>query len=119
MKNIDPESQLIEELHAKVRAFLAQGFSNEQIIDKLKAENLQPYYIEIVIENVQTQKNNRKSLINSTITGSFFVITGLAINFLSYKFSENSNSSSFLLFWGIVVVGIVTIVRGVILYRHQ
>lgn len=117
MKDRDIEAQSIEILHNKVRAFLNQGLTNEQIIDKMIDENLQPYYIETIIENIQNEKIKRKGLINSLVTGGFIVIAGLSINLLSYIFSENTNSSSFLIFWGIVVAGIVAIIRGLILYR--
>lgn len=118
MTNRNPASQSIEEIHTKVRTFLSQGLTNEQIIEKMSNENLQAYYIEMVIENIHNEKINRKSLINSIITGSFIVVSGLAINILSYKFSQNTNSSSSFIFWGVVVVGIVTIIRGLILYRN-
>ena len=117
MEQLDPTSLKVEALHAKVRTFIKQGLTNEQIKDQLKDENLQPYYIETIIENIQDEKDDKKSFRNSMIMGGFFVIGGLAINILSYQFSEKTNSSSFLLLWGIVVVGIVTIVRGIILYR--
>lgn len=107
----------IEAIHEKVRTLLKQGLTNEQIMDELKDENLQPYYIETVIENINNENENKKSLRNSIIMGGFFVIAGLAINILSYRFSENMNATSFLLFWGIIVTGIVTIARGLILYR--
>ena len=117
MENPESASLVIEALHAKVRTFLEQGLTHDQIKDRLKDENLQSYYIETIIENIQDEKEDKKSFRNLMIMGGFFVIGGLAINILSYKFSENMNSSSFMLFWGIVVAGIVTIVRGVILYR--
>ncbi len=117
MENFDPTTQTIEILHAKVRTFLKEGLTNEQIIDKLKEEDLQPYYIETIIENIQDEDDDKKSLRNSIIMGSFFIIGGLILNILSWRASENMGSSSFLLFWGIVVMGIVTVARGVILYR--
>jgi len=118
MEQLDPTSLKIEALHEKVKTFLKQGLTHEQIKEQLRDENLQPYYIETIIENIQDEKDDKKSFRNSIIMGGFFVIAGLAINVLSYKFSENTNSTSFMLFWGIVVIGIVTIVRGIILYRR-
>src|SRR5689334_22175535 len=117
MENPESTSLKIEALHEKVRTFLKQGLTHDQIKDQLKDENLQAYYIETIIENIQDEKEDKKSFRNSMIMGGFFVIAGLAINILSYKFSDNTGSSSFLLFWGIVVTGIVTIARGFILYR--
>lgn len=117
MEQLDPTSHKVEALHTKVRIFLKQGLTHDQIKDQLKDENLQAYYIETIIENIQDEKEDKKSFRNSMIMGGFFVIGGVAINILSYKFSENASSSSFLLFWGIIVTGIVTIVRGIILYR--
>ena len=110
-------SEKIKFLHNKVHSLLKQNFTNEQIIEELKKENLEQYYIETIIENIKHEKTNNKNFWNSMIMGGFYIVSGLAINFFSYRFSENSNSSGFYLFWGIVVFGIVTIIRGFILYR--
>ncbi|BAV09676.1 hypothetical protein SAMN05421788_1011113 [Filimonas lacunae] len=113
----DAASRTIEAIHESVRTYLKQGLTNEQIIEKLKEENLEPYYIETVIDNIYKEYEDKKNLKNAILTGSILVIVGLVINMLSYRLSENMNSSAFLLFWGIVVTGIVTIIRGMILYR--
>lgn len=104
-------------LHDTVRNYLKQGLSDDAIVEKLQEEQLERYYIETVIENIREEAADRRSFINSIIMGVFFIVGGLLINILSYRAAENMNSSFFLLFWGIVVTGVVTIVRGFILYR--
>jgi hypothetical protein len=118
MENLDATSHKVEILHTKVRTFLKEGLTHEQIIDKLKGEDLQPYYIETIISNIEDEDDDKKSLRNSIIMGGFFIIGGLILNILSYRASENMGSSSFILFWGIVVMGVVTVARGLILYRR-
>ncbi|MBL0357725.1 MAG: hypothetical protein IPP72_12950 [Chitinophagaceae bacterium] len=117
MKQQDNSTDKVALLHNKVRSCLKQGLTDDAIIEKLQEEKLERYYIEIIIENIRNEASDRKSFINSIIMGAFFIICGLLINILSYRVSENRSSSSFLLFWGIVVTGVVTIVRGFILYR--
>lgn len=108
----------IKALHDKIAVLLKRGLTNGQIIQELKNENLEPYYIETIIQNIMEEKEDNKSFRNSMIMGAFFIIAGLAINILSYTLSDNMGASSFLLFWGIVVTGIVTVIRGFILYKR-
>ena len=76
MENLDPASQTVEILHAKVGDFLKEGLTHDQIIDKLKDEGLQPYYIETIIANIEDDNDDKKSLRNSIIMGGFFIIGG-------------------------------------------
>jgi len=48
--------------------------------------------------------------------GGFYLLIGLLLNYLSYKIAVDINAF-FYLFWGIIVLGIITIVKGFILYR--
>jgi uncharacterized membrane protein HdeD (DUF308 family) len=85
---------------------------------QLQQQGLQPYYIEMIIENIKNEKANNKSFRNSLIMGIFYIVAGVLVNIFSYRIAENTNSSFFYLFWGIVVLGIVTIIRGFILYKR-
>jgi hypothetical protein len=97
---------------------LDQNYTNEAIIEKLKQQGLEPYYIETIIENVHDQLSDKKSFRNSMIMGLFYITGGLMINIFSYKIAADANASFFYLFWGIVAFGIITIVRGFILYKR-
>lgn len=117
MNRKDQTDEKIAQLHDKVKAYLDKGYSRDRILQELQGENLEPYYIETIIENISSEEEDQSSFRNSMIMGGFFIVGGLALNILSYRMSENTGSMSFLLFWGILVTGIVTVIRGFILYR--
>lgn len=117
MKSSDPLSEKVERLHEEVRMRLKQNQSHEQIFKSLEEKGLEPYYIKTVIQNIEDEKADKKSFRNSMIMGLGYVIGGLLINYFSYKFAVESGSFVIYIFWGIVAVGIVTIIRGFILYR--
>ena len=117
MKSFDQSSQKVEQLHEEVRMRLKQKQTPEQIYNSLEEKGLEPYYIKTIIQNVEDEKDDKKSFRNSMIMGIGYIVGGIVINIFSYKFAVESNSFVFYIFWGIVVVGIVTVIRGFILYR--
>ena len=106
-----------DELHLQVKNLLKMNYTNEAIAEELKKHGTEPYYIETIIRNIENEKADKKSFRNSMVMGSAYLFGGFLINVFSYRFSENAQSSSFFAFWGIVVLGIITILRGVILYK--
>jgi len=116
MKNKDLTNE-IKELHSQVENLLSEDYTNEEIIELLQKQGLAPYYIETIIANIQDDESNKQNFRNSMTMGCFYIVAGLAVNFFSYKIAQNFGSSIFFLFWGIVVLGIVTITRGFILYK--
>jgi len=107
----------IEELHLQVKKLLSENHTNEAIVEQLQKQGLERYYIETIIENIRDEELDKKSFRNSMIMGLFYIAAGLLINIFSYRIAENISSSFFYLFWGVVVLGIVTIARGFILYK--
>jgi hypothetical protein len=107
----------IEQLYLLVKKLIDEKYANEEIIKQLQKQGLEPYYIKMIIENVENDKADRKSLRNSIIMGVYFIVAGILINIFSYTIAVKANSLYFILFWGIVAYGIVTIVRGFILYK--
>jgi hypothetical protein len=107
----------IEALHLQVDALIEKNYSKEAIIEELTKQGLAPYYIETIIDNLENEKADKKSFRNSMIMGITYFVGGLLINIFSYTIAENENSTMFYAFWGVMVLGIVTIVRGFILYK--
>ena len=91
--------------------------AEEEIIEELKKDGIETHYAQIVIENVRDDKDDLKSFRNSLIMGGFYIGGGLLLNFFSYNFATAANSVFFYFFWGIIVLGLVTIIRGFILYK--
>ena len=117
MTRIGDTSKQIKLLHTRVIQLLSEKYTDEEISEELKKDGIDDHYSQSLIENVRNDKANRKSLRNSLIMGSFYIAGGLLLNFFSYKMAVVNNSNFFYLFWGIIALGIVTIIRGIILYK--
>ena len=117
MRKKDETSQQVKLLHLKVKKLLQSNYSEDEIIEELKKDGIETHYAQIVIENVRDDKDDVKSFRNSLIMGGFYIGGGLLLNFFSYNFATAANSVFFYFFWGIIVLGLVTIIRGFILYK--
>lgn len=99
----------IRQLHFQVKKWLDENCPDEEIVNRLQKQGVEPYYARTVIDNIHEEKQNGKSFRNAMIMGSFYIIGGLLVNYYSYQLASTSNSTTFFLFWGIVVWGIITV----------
>lgn len=109
----------IAQLHQKVKELINNDFSEDEITAALEQDGIEAGYSRLIIENVLGDKRDRADFWKLIFMGSFFTIGGLLLNYYSYKISEISSSSFFILYWGIVVFGIVQIFRAFILYKKS
>lgn len=107
----------IKNLHAKAKSLLKQDMDEDAIIEDLKKEGIDSHYAQLIIENVKGDIRDRADAWKLTMMGSFFIVGGIYINYFSYRIAVNANSTFFYLFWGIVVVGILMLVRTFFLFR--
>ncbi|MBL0146510.1 MAG: hypothetical protein IPP48_12975 [Chitinophagaceae bacterium] len=109
----------VERLHNNVKQFLQSGKTENEIIELLKQEGLEEYYVQTIIDNVLADKRDRKDFWKLILMGTFTVVSGLFINYSSYSFAVQNGSGYFYLFWGIIVVGLLMIVRAFILFNKK
>jgi hypothetical protein len=107
----------IEQLHGKVRSLLSQGLNEIEITRTLEKEGIDPGYAGLIIDNIKTDERDRKDFWKLIIMGLFFVIGGLTINYLSYTIAVNINATFYFIYWGVVAMGIIFLVRAFALYR--
>ena len=107
----------VKHLHTKARSLLTKKKNDEEIITELTKEGIDSNYAVIVLENVKNDIYDKKEFWKHLIMGSIIVIAGLAINYLSYNHAEETGSGYFLALWGVVVIGIIIIMRGIIIFR--
>jgi hypothetical protein len=118
---MEPEKDItrkIQVLHAKANALLKQDYADEQIVAELCQSGISADYARTILENVYSDISLRKEFRNVLITGVMITVMGLAINIYSYLFAERMNAGSFLLLWGIVVAGIIMIIKAIGIYRR-
>ena len=109
----------IEQLHNKARGLLNSGMDEEEIITALQREGIDPAYAALIIQNIKADNRDRMDFWKLILMGLFFIIGGLVINYFSYHIAVRSNSIFFYLYWGILVVGIIMLIRAFSLYRKD
>ena len=107
----------IATLHKKAKALLKQDIDEAEMIEALKEEGIDPGYAQLIIENVKNDIRDRADAWKLTLMGTFFIVGGMYINYFSYQIAVNANATFFYLFWGIVVVGILMLIRALFLFR--
>ena len=107
----------IETLHKKAKALLKQDMDEDDIMDELVKEGIDRHYAALIIDNVQSDIRDRADAWKLTLMGSFFIVGGIYINYFSYRIAVNANASFFYLFWGVVVVGILMVIKAFFLFR--
>lgn len=108
---------LIKSLHKKAKELLKQDMEEDELINELTKEGIDSHYAQLIIENVKGDIRDRLDAWKLTLMGSFFIVGGIYINYFSYQIAVNANSGFFYLFWGIVVVGILMLIRAFFLFR--
>ena len=109
---------IVKRLHSIGEELLRKGKSDSEIVSELtRVGNISTSYAEQILNNIYEDINKKKQFRKHILSGTFVTVAGLLINYLSYKFAYESGSGTFLLIWGIVVIGIINILRGLILYR--
>ena len=109
----------IKLLHAQVRSLLKQGMNEMEIMRELEKDGIDPGYAGLIIDNIKTDERDKRDFWKLVIMGLFFVIGGLTINYLSYTIAVNVNATFYYIYWGIVVMGIIFLIRAASLYRKD
>ena len=121
LKNIlmkTEEDIRIESLHRKAKQLLKKDLDEDQVINELKKEGIDSNYANLIIKNVIADSRNRIDGWKLLLMGTSFIVGGIYINYSSYLIAVNTNSTFFYLFWGIVVAGILMLIRAFSLFRR-
>lgn len=108
----------IKALHDRAAALLKQKYTEEQVVAELCKSNVTADYARMVLENVYGDQCLKREAWGVLITGVFITVGSPAFNIMSYQFAERSGSGSFLLAWGLVVAGIITIFKAISIFRR-
>lgn len=118
MEKEEDISHKIKLLHGRAIELLKQDYTEEQVVAELCKSNISPDYARTILENIYGDQRLRKEAMGLLITGAVVTLGSLAFNIMSYQFSERMGSGSFLLAWGIVVAGIIMIIRAINMFRR-
>jgi hypothetical protein len=75
----------IDELHALAKEMIKKDMADEKIIAALMEHGIKASYAEMIIYNVRKDNRDRIDSYKLIFMGSFFIIAGLLINYLSYQ----------------------------------
>jgi len=108
----------IELLYSTAKRLVDEGKDDSMIVSELcKDGEISEDYANQILENIYDDKYDKKEFIKHTILGSFITVGGLLTNYLSYQFAITTGSTTFLLIWGVVVIGVIVLIRGFILFK--
>ena len=85
------------------------------IVDQLMKKGIDRHYAEMILENVKNDLYDKKQLYWHILLGVMILLSGLSMTLLSY-FNAIIGGSYFI-FTGLMVTGIIVIIRGVIIFK--
>lgn len=104
-----------EELHRIAADMLKAKISEQTIIANFYRKGLDAYYVEMILEHVKTDIENRKQFRIHVLSGGFVLLAGLALTIGTHM--RAGSERNYYVFAGIMVIGIMSITRGIILFR--
>ena len=105
-------------LHRIAKQLLEADADEEEIYRELMKEGIDRSYAEMILDNVLNDLRDRKDFYKMLVMGIFTVAGGLLLNFLSYNYSMRTGALGYYVFWGVVVAGIVMLIKAVGMYRN-
>ena len=107
----------IRDAHNQALILLKRGTSEHDAVNALVQSGLDAGYAETVVDNMQREISDRKGFLKLLVGGIFTVCCGLGINYFSRQIAINTGLLFFFVFWGIVVGGILMILRAFLYFR--
>jgi hypothetical protein len=92
---------------------LRRGDTDMQVVEELSKQGVERYYAEMVVANIHKDAADKKNFRKHVLAGLFFITAGVLMSLLSY----NTGSNYFVIYTGIITLGIIIIIRGFILFR--
>lgn len=106
---------IIKELHKEASLLLQQDHDDETIVTTLMTKGIERHYAEIVLANVKNDQSDTKEFYKHLFGGAFFFLAGLAMTIKGY--SMVSPGGMYIVFTGLMVYGIVQVVRAFVLFK--
>jgi hypothetical protein len=94
---------------------LKAKIDEKAIIANLYRQGLDAYYAEMILENVKADVEDRRQFRMHVLGGGYIFLAGLMLTLGTYLIARPGHS--YLVFVGIMTIGIMSITRGFILFR--
>jgi hypothetical protein len=82
---VENTNEIINELHSEAARLLKLKSSKEFIVSSLMAKGIDQHYAEMIVENVKSDKSDRKEFYRHLFGGSFVLFAGIILTFGTYS----------------------------------
>lgn len=109
----------IDRLHLLAKSMLQSGMVNKRVIEKLQAEEgITSYYAQQIVENIQSEKNDKQNIIKLIVMGLFTIIAGIGMYIFSFVITLTLGVGFIIVYGGLVVAGIGMLVKAYGIYKN-
>lgn len=108
----------IKLLHTEVAILIKEKKNETAILEFVISKGYEPYYAELVLNNVKKEIANKKNFWKTFFYGLGFLISGILVSLASWYFAISTGAMFYFFYWGLVVAGISIIARAFILFRR-
>lgn len=105
----------IKELHSEAARLLKEKADDEAVISHLIQRGIDRHYAETVLENVKNDQSDRSAFYKHLLMGSFVLAGGIILTLGTRQMT--APGGMYLVFYGFMIYGVVTIARAFILFR--
>ncbi len=105
-------------LHRMAKKLIDQDIDEGSVKAMLMKEGLSEMYAAIIIDNVLNDIRDKKDFYKMLIMSVCITGGALWLNYMSYDLALVNNSATMIIFWGLVVSGILMMVKSVAMYRQ-
>lgn len=112
---MDNPDYIIKTLHSDAALLLKEKNTDEAVIDYLMQRGIEKHYAETILDNVKNDKSDQKEFYKHLFMGAFVFSAGLILTVMTYRIA--TSGSMYLVFWGFMVYGIISVARAFIIFR--
>lgn len=105
-------------LHQRAKELLAVDPTEEDFIAEMVKEGITENYAKLILNNILSDKQNKRDFYKMLLMGLFTVSGALLLNYMSYNFAFRNGAAFMLVFWGLVVGGIIMLIHSIGIYRR-
>ena len=105
-------------LHRLAKDLLDKDPEENELIASLMNEGITESYAKQIIDNGLTDIRNKKDFYKMLIMGVVTVAGALLLNYMSYETALHYSAGGMIVFWGLVVAGIIMLIRAGGMHRR-
>jgi hypothetical protein len=93
----------IKMLHAEVSALVKEKKAEAEILTHIISKGHEPYYAELVLNNVKEEIADKKNFWKTFFYGLGFLISGILVSLASWYFAISTGAMFYIFYWGLII----------------